>query len=113
MTTIEVVNFHKFMMGLSERKFNGKLSYAIYKNLNIVEPIVKQYYEDITALTKAFNIEVVDGKYNFEGDSQKEFQQILNKVNSIELHKVDGNLIFEHEFSTIEMSMLDYMIEKN
>jgi hypothetical protein len=113
MTTIEVVNFHKFMMGLSERKFNGKLSYTIYRNLNMVEPIVKQYYEDITALAKAFNIEAIDRKYNFEGDSQKEFQQILNKVNSVELHKVDSNLVFEHDFSAIEISMLDYMIEKN
>jgi len=112
MKTIELVNFYQFLMSLSQRQFKGKLSYAIYKNLNKIESIAIQYFKDVEALAKSFNIQEVDGKFNFEGDSYLEFEKILNDNNEVELHKVDIETIFDYDFSATEISMLEYMIEK-
>jgi meiotically up-regulated gene 157 (Mug157) protein len=113
MKTIELINFNEHLFRLSVRQFSGKLSYAIYKNLKKIEPIVKKYYEDLEALAKAYKIEVVDGKYTFEGESQKEFEVLLNEEHTIELHKVDELLIEESNLSVNEIMGLEPMINVN
>jgi len=109
MKTIELVNFYQFLMSLSNRQFKGKLSYAIYKNLNKIEPIVTKYFKDVEALAKAFDIKEVDGKFNFDGDAMSDFEAIINAENEIELHKVDVSIIEDCEFSVVEIGMLELM----
>jgi meiotically up-regulated gene 157 (Mug157) protein len=96
-------------MSLSNRQFKGKLSYAIYKNMNKIEPIVSKYFKDVEALAKAFEIEEKDGKYNFEGEAMSDFEAIINAETEIELHKIDVSIIEDCDFSVVEIGMLEFM----
>jgi hypothetical protein len=112
MTTFEVVRFNEAMFALRFKQFSGKLSYALLRNQRLIEPIIKKYYEDIKSLAKAFKIEPIEDKYNFEGESHEEFQKLLNSENSITFHKVDVSLIEAENLSVNEIIGLEPMIQE-
>ena len=111
---------------LTQMKLPTKVSYAIAKNIDKIQSVLKIYNNEKQKLIDQYSVKDEEGKTKIGEDNkitiQKEFLEDWNKdikelqeiENDIEIHKFNISSLENgnYEMSAGEIMLIDYMIEE-
>lgn len=97
-----------------------KASYAISKNLNILNREIKAYEQERLKLIDKYGSKDEEGKLIIENGSFKidnvqefneKFKELAEISNELEIHSLNIDILENEKFSPIELEAIDYMLE--
>ncbi len=126
LTNERILNDANGLGQLTQMKLPTKVSYAIAKNIDKIQSVLKIYNDEKQKLIDQYSVKDEDGKTLIGEDNQIRIQEEflsnwskdikeLNEIeNDIDIHKFDVNALLNStcEMSPGEFMLIDYMIEE-